>query len=175
MRTRKGRRIARPLYIGTRMNPRRTRPWEVQPWIFHHFALVRMAPCVFWIVMNLFCRLHFQSSCVSAFIILRERIGVFSCRLHCVFCRCVCVCPCDMVCSRLKLKPDAFVDMGLRLGSTKHVLVSVVVQMTDNLVISLACCPEFTVITWFRPFNGELACCDIPGVVIRSILRGSLH
>ena len=55
----------------------------------------------------------------------------------------------------------------------KHVLVSVVVQMTDNLVISLACCPEFTVITWFRPFNGELACCDIPGVVIRSILRGS--
>ena len=37
-----------------------------------------------------------------------------------------------MVCSRLKLKPDAFVDMGLRLGSTKHVLVSVVVQMTDT-------------------------------------------
>ena len=33
-----------------------------------------------------------------------------------------------MVCSRLKLKPDAFVDMGLRLGSTKHVLVSGVVQ-----------------------------------------------
>ena len=58
---------------------------------------------------------------------------------------CVCVCPCDMVCSRLKLKPDAFVDMGFRLGSKKHVLVSVVVQMTDSLVISLACCPEFTV------------------------------
>ena len=124
MRTRKGPRIARPLYIGTRMNPRRTRPCSVQPWIFHHFALVRMAPCVFWIVMNLFCRLHFQSSCVSAFMILRERIGVFSCSLHCVFCRCVCVCPCDMVCSRLKLKPDAVVDMGLRLGSTTHVGVS---------------------------------------------------
>ena len=46
--------------------------------------------------------------------------------------------------------------MGSRLGSTKHVLVSVVVQMTGNLVISLACCPEFTIITWFRPFNGEL-------------------
>ena len=80
-----------------------------------------------------------------------------------------------IVCSKLKLKLDAFVDMGSRLGSTKHVLVSVVVQMTDNLVISLACCPEFTIITWFRPFNGELACCDIPGVVIRSTLNGRLH
>ena len=56
----------------------------------------------------------------------------------------------------INLKLDAFVDMGSRLGSTKHVLVSVVVQMTDNLVISLACGPEFTIITWFRPFNGEL-------------------
>ena len=57
----------------------------------------------------------------------------------------------------------------------QSMLVSVVVQMTDNLVISLACCQEFTLITWFRPFNGELACCDIPGVVIRSILRDSFH
>ena len=86
----------------------------------------------------------------------------------------VCVCV-PVTWYAINLKLDAFVDMGSRLGSTKHVLVSVVVQMTDNLVISLACCPEFTVITWFRPFNGELACCDIPGVVIRSILRGSLH
>ena len=121
--------------------------------IFHHFAPVGMAPCVFWIVVSLFCRLHFQSSCVSAFIILRERIVVFSCSPLRFLPLCVCV---PVTWYAINLKLDAFVDMGSRLGSTKHVLVSVVVQMTDNLVISLACCPEFTIITWFRPFNGEL-------------------
>ena len=70
--------------------------------IFHHFAPVGMAPCVFWIVMSLFCRLHFQSSCVSAFIILRERIVVFSCSPLRFLPLCVCVCPCDMVCNKLK-------------------------------------------------------------------------
>ena len=59
--------------------------------IFHHFAPVGMAPCVFWIVMSLFCRLHFQSSCVSAFIILRERIVVFSCSPLRFLPLCVCV------------------------------------------------------------------------------------
>ena len=37
----------------------------------------------------------------------------------------------------INLKLDAFVDMGSRLGSTKHVLVSVVVQMTDNLLLGM--------------------------------------
>ena len=90
---------------------------------------------------------------------------------------CVCVCVCVPV-------TWYAVDLNLNLmlsltwacvWAPQSMLVSVVVQMTHNLVISLACCPEFTVITWFRPFNGELACCDIPGVVIRSILRGSFH
>ena len=44
------------------------------------------------------------------------------------------------------------------------------------LVISLACLlSRVHNRNVLRPFNGALACCDIPGVVTRSFLRGSLH
>ena len=143
---------------------------------------VRVAACTFWIARNFFLwhQQHFPSFCACGYGTVRildrdeslsvgcifnhraclrlsfcESVSLCFLVVHCVFCRCVCVCV-PVTWYAINLKLDAFVDMGSRLGSTKHVLVSVVVQMTDNLVISLACGPEFTIITWFRPFNGEL-------------------